>query len=52
MVVPVVAALAACTSDTAQVPIFLAPPYNTWSPAPPGTPIEPGRPVDLNGGQR
>jgi hypothetical protein len=44
--------LAACTPDTAHVPIFLPGPYNTWPPAPPGTPIEPGRPVDLNGGQR
>jgi hypothetical protein len=51
-VVAVVAALAACTPDTAHVPIFLPGPYNTWPPAPPGTPIEPGRPVDLNGGQR
>jgi hypothetical protein len=52
VVVAVVAALAACTPDTAHVPIFLPDPYNTWPPAPPGTPIEPGRPVDLNGGQR
>ena len=52
VVVAVVAALAACTPDTAHVPIFLPGPYNTWPPAPPGTPIEPGRPVDLDGDQR
>ena len=52
VVVAVVAALAACTPDTAHVPIFLPRPYNTWPPAPPGTPIEPGRPVGLNGPQQ
>jgi hypothetical protein len=52
VVVVVVAALAACTPDTAHAPIFLAPPYDTLPPAPPGTTIEPGRPVDLSGGQR
>ena len=52
VVVAVVAALAACTPDTAHVPIFLPGPYNTWPPAPPGTPIEPGRPVGLNGRQQ
>jgi hypothetical protein len=46
-------ALIACTPpDTAHWPIFLPPPYNTWPPAPPGMPIEPGRPVGLNGGQQ
>jgi len=52
VVVAVVAALAACTPDTAHVPIFLAPPYDAWPPPPAGTPIEPGRPVDLDGDQR
>jgi hypothetical protein len=47
------AALMACTPpDTAHWPIFLPPPYNTWPPAPPGMPIEPGRPVGLNGIQQ
>jgi hypothetical protein len=46
-------ALGACMSDdTAHMPIYLTAPYNTWPPAPPGAPIEPGRPVDLNGGQQ
>jgi hypothetical protein len=46
-------ALSACMpDDTAHTPIFLTAPYNTWPPVPAGTPIEPGRPVDLNGGQR
>jgi hypothetical protein len=45
-------ALAACTPDTAHTPIFLPPPYNALPPAPPGTPIEPGRPVGLNGRQQ
>ena len=48
----VVAALAACTPDTAHVPIYLAPPYDAWPPPAAGTPIEPGRPVDLDGDQR
>jgi hypothetical protein len=47
------AALIACTPpDTAHWPIFLLPPYNTWPPALPGTPIEPGRPVGLHSGQQ
>jgi hypothetical protein len=46
------AALIACTPDTNHRPIFLPPPYNTWPPAPPGTPNEPGRPVVLNGRQQ
>jgi hypothetical protein len=46
-------AISACMpDDTAHTPIFLTAPYNTWPPAPPGTPIEPGRPVGLNGGQQ
>jgi hypothetical protein len=52
VVVAVVAALAACTPDTAHAPIFLAPPYDTLPPAPPGTPIEPGRPVGLDARQQ
>jgi hypothetical protein len=46
------AALIACTPDTAHWPIFLPPPYNALAPAPPGTTIEPGRPVGLNGRQQ
>ena len=46
-------AISACTpDDAAHTPIYLTAPYNTWPPAPANTPIEPGRPVDLNGGQR
>jgi hypothetical protein len=46
-------ALSACMpDDTAHTPIFLTAPYNTWPPAPAGTPIVPGRPVGLNGGQQ
>ena len=46
-------ALAACMpDDTAHAPIYLTAPYNTWPPAPPNTPIEPGRPVGLNGLQQ
>ena len=46
-------ALAACMpDDTAHAPIHLTAPYNTWPPAPPNTPIEPGRPVGLNGLQQ
>ena len=46
-------ALAACMpDDTAHAPIFLPPPYNALPPARPGTPIEPGRPVGLNGRQQ
>jgi hypothetical protein len=52
VVVAVVVALAACTPDTAHAPIFLAPPYDTLPPAPPGTTIEPGRPVGLDARQR
>jgi len=52
VVVAVVAALAACTPDTPHTPIFLAPPYDGLPPARPGTPIEPGRPVGLNGRQQ
>ena len=53
-VIAACAALMACTPppDTANWPISLPPPYNTWPPAPPGTPIEPGRPVGLNGSQQ
>jgi hypothetical protein len=47
------AALIGCTpSDTAHWPIYLKAPYNTWPPSPPGTPIEPGLPVGLNGHQQ
>jgi hypothetical protein len=52
VVVAVCAALIACTPDTAHTPIFLAPPYDALPPAPPGTRIEPGRPVGLNGRQQ
>jgi hypothetical protein len=53
VVIAACAGLIACTPpDTAHWPIFLPPPYNTWPPAPAGTPIEPGRPVGLNGGQQ
>ena len=45
-------ALCACTPDTAHRPIFLPPPYSSLPPAPPGTAIEPGRPVGLDGGQQ
>ncbi|MGZ3338749.1 MAG: hypothetical protein ACXWLB_01755 [Reyranella sp.] len=46
-------AISACTpDDTAHIPIFLTAPYNTWPPAPATTPIEPGRPVGLNGRQQ
>ena len=37
VVVVVVAALAACTPDTAHAPIFLAPPYDALPPARAGT---------------
>jgi hypothetical protein len=47
------AALIGCTPpDTAHWPIYLKAPYNTWPPSPPGTPIEPGRAVGLNGHQQ
>src|ERR1700722_6555636 len=47
------AGLVACPPpDPANWPISLPPPYNIWPPAPPGTPIEPGRPVGLNGSQQ
>jgi hypothetical protein len=53
VVIAACAGLIACTPpDTAHWPIFLPPPYSTWPPAPPGTPIEPGRPVGLNGDQQ
>src|SRR5260370_8968819 len=46
-------AISACMpDDPAHMPMFLTAPYNTWRPAPAGTPIEPGRPVGLNGGQQ
>src|SRR5437899_11153697 len=46
-------AISACTPDDgAHIPIFLTAPYNTWPPAPANTPIEPGRPVGLNGRQQ
>src|SRR5260370_28384978 len=38
--------------DPAHMPMFLTAPYNAWPPVPAGTPIEPGRPVGLNGGQQ
>jgi hypothetical protein len=50
LVVAACAALIACAPapDTAHIPIFLPPPYSTLPAVPPGTPIEPGRPVRLN----
>jgi hypothetical protein len=51
-VIAACAAPMACTPDTANRPIFLPPPYNSWPPAPAGTAIEPGRPVRLNGSQQ
>ena len=52
-VVVACAALMACTPpDTAHWPIFLPPPYAALPPAPPGTPIEPGRPSGLNARQQ
>ena len=53
VIIAACAGLIACTpDDTANRPIFLPPPYNAWPPAPAGTPIEPGRPVSLNGSQQ
>lgn len=54
LVVFACAALIACTpaSDTAHIPISLPPPYAALPAAPPGTPIEPGRPVRLNARQQ
>ena len=47
------AGLIACTpDDTANRPIFLPPPYNAWPRPLPGTAIEPGRPVRLDGPQQ
>jgi hypothetical protein len=49
----IIAACAGCTpDDTANRPIFLLPPYNAWPPPLPGTAIEPGRPVRLDGPQQ
>jgi hypothetical protein len=46
-------AISACTPDDgAHIPIYLTAPYNTWPPAPANTPIEPGRPIGLNGRQQ
>jgi hypothetical protein len=46
-------ALSACMpDDTAHTPIFLTAPYDAWPRVPAGTPIEPGRPVGLNGRQQ
>jgi hypothetical protein len=46
-------AVSACTpDDSAHMPIFLVAPYNSWPTPPAGTPIEPGRPVSLKGGQQ
>jgi hypothetical protein len=52
VIIAACAALMACTRDTAHWPIFLPPPYNAWPAAPAGTPIEPGRPVRLDGAQQ
>jgi len=52
VIIAACAGLIACTPDTAHWPIFLPPPYNAWPPAPAGTPIEPGRPVRLDGPQQ
>jgi hypothetical protein len=54
LVVVACATLIACAPapDTAHIPIFLPPPYATLPAAPPGTPIEPGRPVRLNARQQ
>ncbi len=52
VVIAACAALSACTPDTAHWPIFLPPPYNALAPAPPGAPIEPGRPVRLDAHQQ
>jgi hypothetical protein len=53
VIIAVCAGLIACAPpDTAHWPISLPPPYDTWPPAPPGTPIEPGRPVGLSGSQQ
>ncbi len=52
MVIAAFAALIACTPDSAHTPIFLPPPYGAWPAAPPGTPIEAGRPVGLDARQQ
>ena len=54
LVVVACAALIACAPapDTAHIPISLPPPYAALPTAPPGTPIEPGRPVRLNARQQ
>jgi hypothetical protein len=53
VIIAACAGLIACTpDDTANRLIFLPPPYNAWPPAPPGTPIESGRPVRLDGPQQ
>ena len=54
LVVAACAALIACAPgpDTAHIPIFLPSPYAALPVAPPGTPIEPGRPVRLNARQQ
>jgi hypothetical protein len=48
------ATLIACApaSDTSHTPIFLPPPYAALPAAPPGMPIEPGRPVGLDARQQ
>ena len=54
LVVFACASLIACmpASDPAHIPIFLPPPYAALPAAPPGAPIEPGRPVSLNARQQ
>jgi hypothetical protein len=53
VIIAACAGLIACTpDDIANRPIFLPPPYYAWPPAPAGTPIEPGRPVRLDGPQQ
>lgn len=54
LVVAAYATLIGCmpAPDTSHIPIFLPPPYAAWPAAPRGKPIEPGRPVSLNGRQR
>jgi hypothetical protein len=53
VIIAACAGLIACTpDDTANRPIFLPPPYNAWPPPVPGTAIEPGRPVRLDGPQQ
>jgi hypothetical protein len=46
------ATLAACVQDADHLPVHLRPPYSDLPPAPPGTPIETGRPVKLDARQQ